>query len=153
MVLEKIKKILDKAGVFYEVLEHEPVYTSRDAAKIRDVDPSMGAKALVLVADGKPILVVVPGDKKLDFKKFKASYRIKDLRMASADEVKEITTLEIGSIPPLGKALGLKSYYDESFLHKEKVAFNAGLHTTSIIMGALDLVEVEKPKISDLIES
>ena len=81
-VLEKIKEILDSFSIEYEILNHEPVYTSLDAAKIRDTGLSNGAKALVFMADGKPILIVVPGDKKVDLRKFKQKFSIKDLRMA-----------------------------------------------------------------------
>lgn len=149
-VYEKIIELLDEKGMEYEVMEHEPVYTSEDAAKIRDTDVGMGAKALVLMADKKTVLVVVPGNKRLDFKKFKKEFSVKDLRMAKPEEVKEITTLEVGAIPPVGKAVNLESYYDDSFLKKDIVAFNAGSHTKSIKMKAKDLISIEHPVILSL---
>jgi len=151
-VLEKIKKKLDEASVKYKLFEHEPVYTSEDAARVRGEELSDGAKALVLFGDKNPILCVVPGDKKADFKKIKSHLGIKDLRMATPDEVKELTTLEIGAIPPVGSAMGLSSYYDNSFMLKDKVAFNAGDHKVTIIMNAEDLIKVENPKILDIIK-
>lgn len=150
-VYEKIKDLFDSAGVEYKILEHPPVYTSADAAKIRDVTPHMGAKALVCFADKTPILLVLPGDRKADFKKFKKSFGIKDLRMATAVEVKELTTLEVGSIPPVGKVMDLLSYYDSEVVENEDVAFNAGSHTVSIIMKASDLVRVEQPTVSSFV--
>jgi len=151
MVFEKIKNLFNDAAVAYSVIEHEPVYTSQDAAKIRDTDISMGAKALVLFADKSPILVVVPGDKKIDFKKFKREFDVKDLRMATKEEVLELTGLEVGAIPPVGKAMELVSYFDEGFKQKEKVAFNAGLHTTSIITTPNGLIKVEDPVFGNFI--
>ena len=97
-------------------------------------------------------MLVLPGDKKADFKSFKKRHGIKDMTMAKPEKVKEITTLEIGSIPPVGKAMGLKSYFDKSFLDKEDVAFNAGYHTVSIIMKAKDLIKVEQPIIEDIVK-
>jgi len=149
-IFEKIKKILDEAEVKYSVIEHEPVYTSVQAGRIRDVDISQGAKSLILIADERPILAVVPGDKKVDFKTLKRSFGIKDLRMASPDEVVKITTLEIGAIPPIGRAMGIDSYYDQSFLEKDDVVFNAGSHTISIFMKACDLLALERPEISEI---
>ena len=150
-VLKKIQELLDSLNIEYELLNHTPVYTSADAAKIRDTGISNGAKALVFIADGDPILIVVPGDKKVDLRKFKQQFHIKDLRMASLIEVKEITTLEVGSIPPVGKVMNLKSYFDSSFLKKEVVAFNAGSHSVSIRMKASDLIKVENPIIESFI--
>lgn len=149
-VLKKIKHLLDTNKISYLVFDHAPVYTSLDAAKIRNADVSLGTKALVLVADKQPILVVVPGDKKANFKEIKKHLKVKDLRMASVSEVKDLTTLKVGSIPPLGSVLGLKSYFDKNICNKDDVFFNAGMHTTSIKMKASDLIKVESPVILSL---
>lgn len=149
-VLNKIRQLLNKAEVDFEEIKHDPVYTSQQAAEIRDENISDGAKSLVLMGDGEPLLIVVPGDKKVDFKKVKAHLDISDLRMATPEEVKEITGIEVGAIAPVGKAMGLKSYYDNSFMFKENVAFNAGHHEISIIMKADDLLKLEDPKLFDL---
>jgi Ala-tRNA(Pro) deacylase len=150
-VLSKIKRFFDRAGVSYELLVHAPVYTSADAAEIRDTDVSMGAKALVFFADKKPILIVVPGNERVNTKKFKRTFGIKDLRMATKGEVQALTTLEVGSIPPVGKSMGVQSYFDQSFKFKDRVVFNAGSHTTSIIMATHDLIKVEEPVIGNFI--
>lgn len=150
-VFEKIKGLLDEREFVYEVIEHGPVHTSADAAKIRDTDVSNGAKALVMFADKTPLLFVVPGDKKADFKKIKRVLDVKDLRMATPGEVLELTTLKVGSIPPIGKAINLKSYFDTSFEEKDEVAFNAGSLTTSIIMKSKDLISVEEPRLVEIV--
>ncbi len=149
-VFDEIKKLLDQASVEFKVVEHAPVYTSEDASKIRDTSLAIGAKALIWYADKSPILAVVPGDKKLDLKKFKQAFGFKDVRFATPNEVEVLTGLKTGSIPPIGKVLGLTSYFDESFLKGTHVAFNAGLHTVSILMRAQDLLKVEGPQLADI---
>jgi Cys-tRNA(Pro) deacylase len=151
-VLDRIISLLENIGVEYKKIEHEPVYTSADAAKIRDTDPAEGAKAILMFADKKPVLLVVPGDQKIDFRKFKQLTGTKDLRMAKPEEVEELTGLEIGAIPPVGKAMNIPSYYDESFKDRETAVFNAGAHTVSIIMKTADLLKVEEPVIADLVK-
>ncbi len=151
-VFEKIKELLDEAKVSYEVIEHEPVHTSADAARVRGTDLSNGAKALVMHGDRSPLLVVIPADKKASFKKLKSHLGIKDLRMASPEEVEALTTLKVGSIPPVGKAINLPSYFDRSFSDKDMVVFNAGALTTSITLAARDLIVVENPQIFDIVE-
>ena len=150
-ILNNIIAILDAGNMYYEKLEHAPVYTSEQAAEIRDASLDTGAKALVFLADKKPILVVVPGDKRANLSKIKKRLGVKDLRMATREQVEELTTLKPGSIPPVGTAMGLPSYYDESFRDKDKVAFNAGSLTVSIIMSAQDLLNIEKPVLFDLV--
>ena len=156
-VFSRIIRLLGESKVKYEVIEHEPVLTCEDAAKIRGTSPDQGAKALVCVAsyyakaskgkDKKPVLIVLPCSTRLDFKLFKKWQGVKDLRMATADEVKEITGLEVGSIPPIGTVLDLPTFVDEKLLEQEEICFNAGLHTRSVLMSSEDYVEVVKPEV------
>jgi len=95
------------------------------------------------------MLIVVPGNMKIDFRAFKKIFAVKDLKMATPEEVLNITGLTIGSIPPIGKALNLPSYFDERIIQKEEVAFNAGSHTVSLFMSAADLSAVEQPIIGN----
>lgn len=151
-VFFKIKELLDKNKFAYEVIDHEPVHTSLDAARVRGSDISNGAKALVLIGDKVPYLFVVPANLKVSFKEVKQNLSIKDLRMASKEEVLTLTTLQVGSIPPLGSCIGLPTVFDESFTKKEKVIFNAGMLTRSIQMNASDLIHVETPKLAKIAE-
>lgn len=144
-VLDAILKLFNDARVNFKRVDHEHVTTSEEAAKVRGSSLDKGAKAIVCFANRSPVLIVVPGDMKIDFKAFKQAFGFKDLRLASPDEVTQLTELTIGSIPPLGKVLNLKSYYDESIKSKGEVVFNAGSHTTSLFMNASDLISVENP--------
>jgi Ala-tRNA(Pro) deacylase len=109
-VTEKIKSLLNENHIKFELLEHEAVFTSEQASQIRGTDISMGAKALVFYADRVPVLIVVPGDKKADLKKFKKTFGVKDLMIVSPDEVFNLTRLKVGSIPPFGNVMGLHTY-------------------------------------------
>ncbi len=149
-VLEKIQELLDDNHVNYTLTEHEPVHTSEEAAKVRGTTLSQGAKALIFFADKKPLLIVVPGDKRANLKKFKKTFSIKDLRMASPEEVTQLTGLKIGAIPPIGKAINLPSYFDQSVKSTDTAVFNAGSHSHSIAMKAQDLIKIEQPKLCDI---
>ena len=148
-VYEKILKLLQENNVNYQLFEHEPVFTSEQAAKVRNTPQKFGAKAIVFSADKKPILAVVPGDKRIDLKAFKKLYGIKDLRIESPEQVKELTGLEIGSIPPFGNAMGLPTYLDEQITKNEMMAFNVGSHTKSIQMKPADFLNLVKPFVGD----
>lgn len=144
-VFDAIKKLLDDKKINYKVTEHEPVYTSDQAAKVRNTPLKQGAKALVIIADKKPVMIVIAANKKIDFKKFKTIYKIKDLRMATPDEVKEITGVEIGAVPPLGNIFNIPLYVDASLTKNKEISFNAGEHTKSIDVTYRDFELVSKP--------
>ena len=148
VIFEKIIKLLEDNGIVFQLFEHEPVFTSEQAAKIRNTQMKQGAKAIIFSADGKSILAVVPGDRRVDAKVFKKLYDIKDLRLLTADEVKELTGLEIGAIPPLGNVMNLQTYADACLFENEEIVFNAGAHTKSILMKAKDFQELAKPIIN-----
>lgn len=145
IVFEKIIKLFQDNQIDYQLLEHEPVYTSEQAAKIRGSSLKQGAKALVFYADKNPVMIVVPGDKKVDIKKFKTANRIKDLRMAAPEEVMELTGVKIGAVHPLGVIHNLLTYVDKSLGRNEEIIFNAGLHTKSIKMKYKDYYLLVKP--------
>jgi len=148
-VFKKIIKLLDESGVKYNLSEHKPVYTSSDAARVRGTDPSIGAKAMVFSADKTPILIIVPGNKRVDSKGFKKQHGVKDLRICSADEVKKITGLEIGSVPPFGNLMNLTTYVDRDIKRLKEIAFNAGSHIRSIIMKSSDFINLVEPIIGE----
>lgn len=144
-VYDRIIEELQKNGVSFEPYEHAAVKTSEEAAAIRNTPLSQGAKALVLYADKKPILVTVPGDRKLDTKEFRKQFGVKDLRMATPEEVIAVTGVEIGAVPPFGHIFGVSYYMDIALRDGEHVSFNAGSRTKSIRMKENDFEKVAKP--------
>jgi len=144
-ILNKLKS----KGVSYKYLSHKPVFTSEESAKVRGTSLSQAAKALVMQADKEFVLLVLPGDQKADLDKFKEFLKVKKLSMASKDSVKNKIGLEVGSIPPMGSSMGLKTYVDARLAKEKEIAFNAGRHDRSVIMGYEDFVRIERPTVVD----
>ncbi len=148
--LKLIRNLLDRNEIPYELSEHEPVYTSEQAAEVRGVELKTGLKALVLkTREGNFIIGLVKGDEKIDQKKLAKIVKTKRLRLASPREVLMITECEIGSVHPFGNLHGLPTYLDSSVLENNIVNFNAGLHTISIQMKIKDLIKVVNPIIKE----
>ena len=106
-----------------------------------------GAKALVMKADKQPILIVIASHLRVAPRKFKSLYKIKDLRLISPTEVTDLTGLTIGSVPPFGNLMDLPTFVEQSLLLVNNIAFNAGSHTTSIIMKCDDFISLVQPEI------
>lgn len=148
-VFDEIIGLLKDHGVTYEVMEHEPVLTSEDAARVRNTPLAEGAKALVMYADSKPIMVVVSADKRADANAFKKTYGVKDLRMATRDEAEKVTRTKIGAIPPFGNLFAIPLYVDKALTASEMIVFNAGEHTKSIRMKYKDFAKVTSPTVGE----
>jgi len=144
--VKKIKNLLDSKNIDYKLFEHEPVFTSEQASKVRGVDLKTGVKALVLrTKEGKFILALVAADRRIDLKKLAKIVNTKDLRLASPEEVLKKTGCEIGSVHPFGFLHDLETYMDVSVLENDYINFNVGLHTKNIEMRSEDLVSIIKP--------
>jgi len=50
-VTDRLERWLREAGVAFEIMEHAPVRTSEEAARVRGTPLEAGAKALVVRAD------------------------------------------------------------------------------------------------------
>jgi len=149
VVFGKIRDVLNKEKIEYEVLEHKPVFTSKEAAEVRGTELKQGTKALILKTEEGFIQAVVSGAKELDIEKLQKITLFKKIEMANAKEVRQATGCNIGSVPPFGNLFDLKVYFDKSVVENDVVAFNAGTHTKSIKMKAKDLVRVVNPQIGE----
>ncbi|MDP3742050.1 MAG: YbaK/EbsC family protein [Candidatus Micrarchaeota archaeon] len=87
--VERIKTLLTNSGAKFEFIEHEPVKTSEDAARIRNAPLKAGIKAIVVkTRDSQHFYVAdIPADKKVDFKKLEKVIGCSSLTMATPQEV------------------------------------------------------------------
>src|SRR5215208_1995978 len=118
-VFERLSMLLQSKGIDFQVLTHEPVYTSADSARVRGVSLHSGAKALVMKAEDKFLMVVLPADFSLDNKAIKRELNCKNIRFANQEEVDSLTTLKPGSIPPFGSLFNLPTYCDSRLQENE----------------------------------
>ncbi len=147
-VLQEIHAWLDREKVSYRSLHHEPTPTSEDSARVRGEALETGGKALLLKIDDKFALFVMSAARKLNSKAIKKHFGAKKLRFANASELKARTGLVPGSVPPFGRPIfDLDLYVDQSILANDKIAFNAGSLTDSVIMPVNSYLKMARPEI------
>jgi nondiscriminating aspartyl-tRNA synthetase len=143
---DKLIAYLKEKDIKFKHLEHQPTHTSEESAQARGTSLKQGAKALVMFADNHPILVVLSAAHKLNNSAFKTEFKVKDLRMATPDEVQQVSGVGIGAVPPFGNLFNTPVYVDQSLLKETDIAFNAGSLTNSIIMRVVDFVKLVNPQ-------
>lgn len=147
-VFEQICLYLKQHGVPYRTVHHGPTTTSAASAAARGEDVSIGGKAIVMKIDDGFHLFVLSAALKIDSKKIKRHFSAKSIRFASADELKALTGLVPGSVPPFGKPiLNVPLFVDPSVFRNDDIAFNAGTLTDSIIMKAAEYRKISDPVI------
>ena len=147
-VLAKIRRLLAEASVPFVEKTHPPTATSAESAAARGEPLGVGAKALLLKTDDVFRLFVLPADRKLDSAAIKRELGVKKTRFATADELRELTGLVPGSVPPFGPPVLPFELFADVAVGREfgRVAFNAGSLTDSIIMTAADWEAVARPR-------
>ena len=144
----KIIKYLDNNNIKYQEIEHQPVYTSKQASEVRGGGVlSQGAKALVFDI-GIPIMLVLRGSDRVDNRMAKQLLQKKRVSLATPEKVKEYTGVEIGAVAPFGFLLGIETYVDENLFKNEYIMFNPGKHNKTIKILAEDYRNIGKIKLA-----
>ncbi len=149
---DRLIALLRDNGADFEVLQHEPVRTSAEAALVRGTTMEQGAKALVFQTADRLLLLVLPANLRVDSRGFRHALGVRSLRMIAASDLLQQFDLEVGAVPPFGRLLGLETYVDERLLVQPRIAFNAGSKTTSVLLATADYLRLEKPTVGSFAE-
>ncbi len=145
-VYARIVALLDAAGIVYQTVHHPPTFTSEASAEARGEPIDIGAKALVIKVDGRFRLFVLSAALRADARAIRGHFGAKKSRFATSEELAGLTGLVPGSVPPFGHpVLPLELFVDPSVLDRERMAFNAGSLTDSIVMRPDDYRRVAQP--------
>ena len=150
-VLQSIIDLLTTHGVSFRHDEHEETPTSADAARVRGEPLEIGAKALVLKVDDRFCLFVMSAALRVDSRRIRRVLGARRTRFATAEELLDLTGLPPGAIPPFGRPiLNLPLYVDPSVFQNERMAFNAGSLTHSVVMRTEDYRRLVDPEVFEL---
>lgn len=146
-VFTRLRDWLDREGVAYRHVRHAPTRTSEESARARGEELRVGGKALLLRVDDHYRLFVLSAARKLDSTAIRRHFNARSTRFATPEELLELTGLVPGAVPPFGEPLlPFELYVDPSTLENERIAFNAGSLTDSIVMGVVDYRRLARPR-------
>ena len=141
-----IVTLLNSKRVDFRVIDHPPIDGSASgSSEVTGTRPEQGAKSLVMMASELPIMVVVRGPDRVDFKAVKEATSSKNVRMATLAEVEQTTNSDVGTLPPIGSLFNIQTYFDQTLIDEGEIAFGTGSRTSTIVMRADKLVRVFKP--------
>jgi len=118
-VTDRLERWLREAGVAFEIMEHAPVRTSEEAARVRGTPLEAGAKALVVRADERFVHCVLPAHLKADNALLRGLVGTRKLRFATPEELQTLTGCAPGAVPPFGNLFGLPVLVDEALCRND----------------------------------
>jgi len=151
--VDRVREHLKHCGLTVEVMElSESTRTAALAAEA--VGSPLGAivKSLVFLADRKPVLVLVSGDKRADHKKLERILNAKQVMIANADQVREATGFAIGGVPPVAHKSKLLTFIDKNLGRFENLYAAAGSPRAVFPISYHKLVEITGGQLADVAE-
>jgi Cys-tRNA(Pro) deacylase len=142
MSLESVRAFLGEKAPDLRIVELDvSTATVAQAAAGHGVEPRQIAKTLLLRVGDRVMLIVIPGDARLDNKKIKAAFGAKP-RMLEAEEVAEMTGHPVGGVCPFGLARPLPIYCDSSLRDLGEVVPAAGSINAAVHIDARRMAEL-----------
>jgi len=152
-VSPRLEEYLHTTGAHFEHHVHPTAFTARQTADLMHVPSSEMAKCVVVKADGRLILAVVPSDQKVDVPHLQFVTRAANIGLATESEFAEaFPTCELGAMPPFGNIFGIATYCDTSLQNHDSIEFNAGTHQDSIRMAFDEFKRFGRPTMIDLVQ-
>ena len=132
---------LEKLSIPHRIFVHEkPVHSFEQAAADRNQRPGQIVRSILFQIRAEEFLMVlVAGPAQIDWKKLRQLAKRSRLRMATEDEVLEVTGYRVGTVSPFGLPRPLKVLIDESVLKEEEVSIGSGVRNMAIILKSADL--------------
>jgi Ala-tRNA(Pro) deacylase len=149
-VLKKLKDYLERNQVRYEAGYHERVYTSQEIAAAMHVPGRQLAKVVMVKADGKMVMLVLPASYQVEIKKLKKALQCKKLAIAKEKDFEELfPDCEIGAMPPFGNLYHLEVWVDRVLTEDEFIVFRAGSHVETLKIKYNDYARLVNSRVGD----
>jgi Cys-tRNA(Pro) deacylase len=151
--VKRVEKFLKGFDQSLEVIVLEnSARTAKDAAIALGCDVGAIVKSLLFKTGDNFTLCLVAGDKRCSLNKLKKIKNIKDISMASPEEVKTQTGYTIGGVSPVGHLNKLEIFIDKS-LERFNELFAAAGHPNCVFkINFNNIQKITNGKVEDIIE-
>lgn len=150
-ISHKLRALLEKEGVEFNILEHQPAYTALEIAGAQHVPGRQVIKSVIVKVDGRFVMCVLPAIHYLDLEKLKTALSAKQVELATEEDIARLfPDDEVGGEPPFGNLYGLPIIVDKILEEDNDIVFNAGSHTEMIQMKFSDYQRLVKSRIAEI---
>ena len=145
--VERVAAFLRAAGAEARLEEFpEGTKTARQAARAVGCDEGDIVKSLVFLCDGRPVIVLVPGDKRADGAKVAAAVEARKAKIAGPEEVERATGFGPGAVSPFGLPQVLDVLVERTLLGRGTVWVGAGSVRHIVGIAPAELVRLARAR-------
>jgi prolyl-tRNA editing enzyme YbaK/EbsC (Cys-tRNA(Pro) deacylase) len=151
----KVIEALSRTGIAHEIIEIDPAYSDTAAFCERYGFPLVQTCNTILVTSKKgpkkQAACVVLANTRLDVnKRVRHLLGVSKASFATADEMKELTGMEVGGVTPLALPRELPLYVDERVMRPEWIILGGGGRSIKVKVAPAVLTELGAEVIRDL---
>ena len=151
--VKRAEKCLKEFDEKLSVVELEnSAKTALDAANSLNCEVGAIVKSLLIKIENDFLLCLVSGDKRCSLNKLKKISEQKNVRMASADEVKSQTGYTIGGVSPVGHINKIQIFIDNSLSRFTDIFAAAGHPNVIFKINYEKLIQITKGDVKDITE-
>ena len=143
---ESILRFVETHGINFTPIHHRVAFTAQEEAAATHVPGREWAKTVVCVADGSPVLAMVPANDHVDLDAMRAATGASAVRLAAEHEFSKLyPDCETGAMAPFGPLYGQTVFVDEALARDPEITFHAGTHVDAMRMRYEDFEALVHP--------
>ena len=132
---------LDLLGIPHRLfIQRTPVTSFEEAASARGQRPEQIVRSILFqIQPEEFLMVLMAGPAQVDWKKLRQLVKRSRVRMATEEEVLEMTGYRIGTVSPFGLRNQVRVMIDASVLREDEISIGSGIRSVAIIMQSSDI--------------
>lgn len=139
------------AGIEFTVQRIGRVSSAEEAAAARGIEIADLVKTIVVrKAEDDYVLVLVPGDRAINWAPLRKVVGVNRLSLPDADEAFAATGYERGTITPFGTTRAWPVIADATLARDRPVSVGGGAHGVSLLLSAADLVRATNAQLAEV---
>jgi Ala-tRNA(Pro) deacylase len=146
-----VVKFLKTHKVKFELRHHPARFTAQEVAAAEHITGEEVAKVVIVKADDRFAMCVLPATHHLAMDRLKAALGAKKVRLATEDEMGGLfPDCEVGAMSPFGAEYGLATCVEERLAEDVEVLIPAGTHQDSVLMMWADYERIAQPSVASI---
>jgi Ala-tRNA(Pro) deacylase len=147
---ERMEQYLRENSVGFEVMAHSQAFTMQEVAAALHVPGNQVAKVVIVCADDKKAMLVLPAPYRLNTEKARALLGAKKARLAKEDEFADLfPDCATGAMPPFGNLYDVPVYVDRALAEESDIVFRIGTHRESMKVAYADFARLVQPTVGE----
>jgi Cys-tRNA(Pro)/Cys-tRNA(Cys) deacylase len=142
---------LEGSTLQFDVVRTQRARSAEESASFQGIELGQLLRTIVIRRGANDyVFVLVPGGREIDWKKLRAHLDVSRLSLPDADEAKEATGYERGTITPFGSRTAWPVIADATVPSIGTVAIGGGGHGINLHLEGRDLVAFLKADVADV---